>query len=305
LADDPSARGGAAPGQGTDGSSSPPPLTAIFYAFLHLTAIMLVFFVGASLVEEVPARVLNLGVAMLVGPLLALYAALVRWAPGEPTMAAVGLVRVPGSAWRATQVLVFASVLGAALAPLASEIAARVLQVVPSVPEAGDAASTRDPLLTLGAVSLAVVLLCVVVLGPMVEEMLYRGFLQARVRMRGATAPGDWRTAFFVAGVYALVQTDPRDCPGALLLAFGFMVARRWGGSTWASVATNVTSQLVPMLLFFALDTKLPAYRMSSEDGLYLPPEVTLACVGAAACSAYALWRLRLPAPGHRVDVVA
>jgi membrane protease YdiL (CAAX protease family) len=226
----------------------------------------------------------------------------VRWAPGEPTAEAAGLVRVPGGAWRATRVLLFACLLGAALAPLASEIAARMLQLVPSSDpeELG-----RDPLRMLGVGPLAVVLLCVVVLGPFVEELLYRGFLQGRVRMRGAVAPGGWRAAFYVAGIYALVQTDPRDCPGALVLALGFMVARRWGGSTWASVATNVTSQVVPMALFFALDTKLPAHSMSSEEALYLPPEVTLACAGIAACAAYALWRLRLPEAGHRVDVVA
>jgi membrane protease YdiL (CAAX protease family) len=290
LADDPSAGGGAAPGQGV--SPAPGPRTAFLFGFIHLTAFILVFALGASLVEANSALLLNEGVAALVAPLLALYVALARWLPQEPTLTAVGLVRVPGGPWRTLGVFFFAVVLGVALAPLASEISARVIQLLPMPPldpaDAGGGGASDSMGLGTGAVLVA----CLVVLAPMAEEMLYRGFLQARVRV-GAHPAGSWRSALLVAGIYALVQTNPRAIPAALLLALGLALAARSGGSTWVSIATHVTFQAIPLVLLFGYDVKLPAYSGTTDDGLFLPFELTAACAGVAAAAAFALWRLR------------
>jgi membrane protease YdiL (CAAX protease family) len=295
LADDPSsASRGAAPGQGEP--PAPGPRTAFLFGFIHLTVFILVFALGASLVEATSALLVNEGVAALVAPLLALYVALARWAPTEPTLAAVGLVRLPGGTWRALRVLTFAIVLGAALALLASEISARVLELLPMPPldGGGGVGGGGDVGDSMYVGTEAVLVFCWAVLAPMAEEMLYRGFLQPRVRV-GTYAAGNWRAALLVAGVFALVQTNPRAIPAAFLLGLGLALAARSGASTWASIATHVTFQALPLVLLYVLDVKLPGYSGSSSDALYLPFEVTAAAAGVTAAAAYALWRLRIP----------
>lgn len=266
--------------------------TAVLFGFLHLIAFILVFGLGASLVSGSTALELNAAVAQLVAPLLALYAALARWAPSESTTAAVGLQPVAGSRWRALQVFFFAIVLGVVLAPLAAEITARIFQALPMPPL--DPEELRELLKhePMGPGTVLVLFTCLVVLVPLAEETLYRGFLQRRLVVRGQTRAGSWRAVLLIAVIYSAVQVNPRFAPGAFLLALGLALAARSGGSTWTSVAAHMAHRATPVALTFFIGGHLPGESLVPED-LFLPWQVSAACAGIAALAAMALWRLR------------
>jgi len=291
LSENPSGSRDAEPGQG--GAPVPGPLTALLYGFIHLIGIILVFGLGASLVESTSALLLNQGVAALVAPLLALYLALARWAPTEPTAAAVGLVAIPGGRWRGAAVIFFAVILGVSLAPLAAELTARVIQwwpMPPIDPEALEKLEHEHMSLGVGVV----LVLCLVVLAPLAEEALYRGFLSRRVHARGDARPGGLRAALVVATIFSLVQLNPRACPGGFVLGLALVLAARAGGSTWVAVAMRVAFQATPIALALLLDTQLPAYSGIGDEDLFLYPTLTACGAGIAALAAFALWRMRV-----------
>ena len=273
------------------------PGTVILLAFLHLVAFILVMGLGASLAGTGSALFLNIAVASLVAPLGALYAGLARYAPSEPTFAAAGLRAIPGGPRRAAGVLLFASILGVALAFLGAELTARLFALFPMPPlDPADADLLESDVLGPGVG--VVVFLCIVVLAPVVEEMLYRGVLQHRLVLSkyGETRPGSWRAALFVAVVYSLVQVNWRYLPAAFVLALALGLAARTGGSTWVSIATHVARAATPIVLAAFVDTPLPDYVVAIDE-LFLPWQLTASCTAIAALAAFALWRLRVREP--------
>ncbi len=263
--------------------------------FLHLIGFIVVFGIGASLASGGEALVMNAGVASLVAPLVALYVALVRWAPHERLRTAVGLTRVPGGLGGTVAVVALAMLLGAALAPLAAELTARVFALFPMPPLDADQQRELDELDRVSGGTLLLVYGLLTLLVPLVEELLYRGFLQRRVVL----PTGRVRTAMLVAVVYALVQLNPRFSPAALLLGAGLAYVQYVGGSTWVSVAAHVAHRLAPFALAVLVATPLPDYMTGSETGTgeFLPWELTAGCAAVALLAAAALWQRRSVAP--------
>jgi membrane protease YdiL (CAAX protease family) len=270
--------------------AAPGPASVALFAVLHLVAFVFVFALGASINGGTSGLVLNEGVAALVAPLLALYAALARWAPGVPLGEAVGLVRIPGGAGRGILVCVFAVVLGVALAFATAELTARVFAWLPlSVDDLPDDLVAER----VGAGTRTVLALCLVLLVPFAEEMLYRGFLQQRVVTRALPRPGSWRAALVVMLFYSMVQPNLRFIPGALVLALGLMLAARWGGSTWSSIAAHVAFQATPLVLSEVWSVPLPFISTVPGGELFQDVLLTACAGGIAAVAAFALWRLR------------
>ena len=281
----------------------------VLLALLHLVGFVIVFGLGVNLAEGGAALVLNAGVASLVAPLLALFVGLTRWAPTETVGQATGLVRPRRDvAWHGGAVVFFAVVLGLALAPVAAELTARVFQWMPMPPMGAEERQELIDADRMGLGTGVVVFACLLVLAPIVEEMLYRGFLARRVGLRPEAGPGSWRAALFIAVVYAAVQINVRFAPSAFLLAVALAHASRSAGSTWAAIAGHIAHRTLPLVFAVAADVPLPDYSLDA-DTVYLPWEVTAACAAIAAVAAFALWRLRLrpppPLPKAEVEVEA
>jgi membrane protease YdiL (CAAX protease family) len=264
----------------SDKQAAPPaakPLAAgglLLAAFVHLAAFIVIFSLGASLVDGTDALLLNAGVAAVAAPLLALFVTLVRYAPDEPTRIATGLVGL-GSRKRSVAVLGLALVLSLALAPLLDAFSTAISAAWPLADAAGDAAdATAGPM---GAMTSIVVVLAITVVAPFCEELLYRGVLRRRF-----VVPG-WRGVLLVAVAFGMVQLDPRAIPAEILLGLGLGLVAWAGRSTWGSILGHVTFRLAPLVLAMTdLDPANP-WVLVAAGALVLVAGLGLWATGRAA----------------------
>jgi membrane protease YdiL (CAAX protease family) len=183
------------------------------------------FTVGAAQYALVPrnADIVYSPTAMLLT--IALYGAIaasVLWAARQTSDArrALGLVRPaswPRALGLALLTVIVALAVSAALEPILH--AARQQGLAPD--------ASRPPGLSpvIGA-ALACVALAIV--GPLVEELLFRGLLTAAFRQRF----GPWRTAFLTAALFALAHVLPRVIPPVFILGLALAFVYERVGST-------------------------------------------------------------------------
>lgn len=190
------------------------------------------FAVGAVQYALVPsnADIVYSPTAMLLT--IALYgaiAAAVLWAARQTSDArrALGLVR-PASWPRALGIalltVIAALAVSAALEPILH--AARQQGLAP------DAA--RPPGLS-SIIGAALACIALAIVGPLVEELLFRGLLTAAFRQRF----GPWRTALLTAALFALAHVLPRVIPPVFILGLALAFVYERVGSTLPGMLTH------------------------------------------------------------------
>lgn len=213
--------------------------------------------------------------ALIVGPLVALYVGLNRHAAAEPTRAALALDAPTRRQWAAIALAVAA---GAALAPIAVEVTNRIMAAWP-IPAPEEASEPRPA-------DVVIVGIALVTAAPLVEEMLFRGFLQPRlVRTLGAT-----RGWFAVVALYTAAQVNPRFMPAALLVGATTGLFALAAGTTWAPIAGHVSCQATPFVLA-ALDRPLRGF--AATGGEPVGPAALAGCGAVVAVLILAAFRWR------------
>lgn len=81
-------------------------------------------------------------------------------------------------------------------------------------------------------VTLAVLGLAAAVVGPLSEELLFRGLIYRQVRQRG----GPVVALFVSSALFAVMHMSPAQVPQYFVLGAAFALAYEWVGSLWASV---------------------------------------------------------------------
>jgi membrane protease YdiL (CAAX protease family) len=163
---------------------------------------------------------------------IALYGAIgasVLWAARQTSDArrALGLVRPPS--WPRAIGLALVTVI-AALA-----VSALLEPILHAAREQGLAPDASRPpgLSSLAGAVLACVALAIV--GPVVEELLFRGLLTAAFRQRF----GSWRTAFLTAALFALAHLLPRVIPPVFVLGLALAFVYERVGSTLPGILVH------------------------------------------------------------------
>jgi membrane protease YdiL (CAAX protease family) len=253
------------------------PGAALLLLLVYFAANAVVLLIGDSL-SDGPVGSVFFAAAAVLAPLVAVYVGLVRHAPDEPTAAALVLKAPHGRAWVH---IALAVVIGAALAPLAYELTARLIELLP----AGDApdevmlewlAAQRLPA-TQALVDVSALLLI-----PFTRETLFRGLMLPRL---GAVL-GTRRAVSLVVLLDLVTQPFPELPPHGLVAAVPLCMLAIAARSTWAPFAGHVA-------LIAA------TYGVNLQFGDHSP---TVLIVGGAtlALAATALsWRLRIVAPSE------
>lgn len=260
------------------------PSGALFLVFIHFVALLATVLLLSGISGR--ASPLNLVAAALAGPLVALYVGLTRYAPGERTADALRLARPRGRQW----VIVACAVLaGAALAPVAADVSARIVAAWPLPPMPPEVEEALKEALRPGFVLWAAVAGSVL-FGPVAEELLYRGLILPRL----AASMGVWRGIFIVALLHAGAQANPRFLPAALLVAVPLGLLAVAARSTWAAIGGHMAHMATPFLLE-AVGVPVASYLDVAP--IIMPLPLVGACTGIGAVTLFAAWRLRVPVP--------
>lgn len=246
------------------------PPSAVLLVFAYVVAFSVIESLGELFQEDDPkTRLLFGAAAKSVAPLIALYVGLIRYAPHEPTATALGLGR-PRGAWR---LLPIGALVGAALAPLAFELIARVIEwtALERTPEHVQEwqLAMAEPSTRLSQMVTAVLII------PIAEEAFFRGFMQPRL----VALLGRRRALLLVAGLYAVVAVPPFETPAALLVGLPFGLLALFGAGTWPAVCASAAFSIAPML-FEAIGIVLPDLVAVSPG--HLSPAVTIGCCATA-----------------------
>ncbi len=249
---------------------APPVLTprgALFLAFVHFTAILGIMIVLTAMApgDGKTVRPLTAFAGEITGALLALYVALSRYAPGEPMARALGLAAPRG---RQLGIVVAAVIAGAALAPLAQDVTARLVGFWPM--DDADAFVAADA--SESAFAIMVALAGAVIIGPAAEEILYRGFVLPRL----ARTAGGARAIAIVTALSAAIVVNPRFMPATLIIALPMAIAGLAGRTAWAVVAGRMAHETIAL--------GLPRLKAA---GVIASTMVGCAAIGAA-------WALRV-----------
>jgi hypothetical protein len=220
---------------------------------------------------------LEVAVGWVVGPMLALYLGLSRHAPHERARAALGLGRPER---RAAPAIVCAVIAGAALAPVAAEVAVRLHGLWPLPEPSAEERLAMEAAMKPGPRLWAAYVL-ITTAAPLAQELLYRGFLLPRL------AGG----LVVTAALYTISQVQPHEMPGALLLAFGLGVVALAARSVWAALLGRLAYEGVPLALG-ALG--VPLHGALVDEPVLMPPALLGACAGLAAVAVWTAWRTRV-----------
>jgi len=228
------------------GAETPPAKTdrltvggAVLLALIAISGFMTVGLLGQMLKRQAMFDPVTGVVALVVGPLVALFVALVRYAPEQGTAAALGLDRAPPGA-----ALLLAVVAGAAVGLPLDDLVLRMFELFPRKL----APATEAALAEAGAVSEVALLVGLVLAIPLAHELLYRGFMQPRL----TTRLGVWGAI----GTAALLHCgelfmNPHYLPSVFVIAVLSGIAA-YAGGVWAAVAVHVGSQATPVLVSLA-----------------------------------------------------
>jgi membrane protease YdiL (CAAX protease family) len=202
--------------------------------------------------------------ALVVGPLVALYFGLVRYAPTTPTGEAVGFALPTG---RQLAIALLAIVAGAALAPIVADLTVREGATIP--PEVAAELKTREGVIWTAALG--------VIAGPIAEEMLFRGFLQRHLQR----TIGVGRAFVFTAVVFSMCQMDPLSMLPLLLVGLAMGTTTLVGGTTWAAVLGRLAHEGAPYVFDWA------GFKIPDPDSNPNPLDAqTLVICGAIALAA-------------------
>ena len=101
-----------------------------------------------------------------------------------------------------------------------------------------------------------VVILCVVLVAPVCEEIVYRGLLWGAIDWRW----GRWVTLGVTTVVFAVAHLELTRTPLLLIVAIPIALARLYTGSLWASIAAHHVTNLLPgVVIMLTLAGQMPA----------------------------------------------
>lgn len=161
---------------------------------------------------------------------------------------------------------------GLAIYPVASGVRSLTEQAVPTAPEV-----LRARAEFLETTPAALLLITVVLLGPMLEELLYRSALWRRLYAGGGAL-----ASFFICTLgFALAHGQPTEWPALLLVGLVLGMLRhctgRWADSWLAHASFNAVTVGSSMLSGVA--TEVPALAMTPFlVGLFLSGALAVAC---------------------------
>jgi CAAX prenyl protease-like protein len=196
------------------------PAGALLLLFVNYAAFSLIIVVGAALGGGDTLSPPFAGASVVVGPLVALYVGLVRYAPHEPTRAALGLLAPRG---RQVSVLLATTLLGLALS----------LPGLATIERLAAATGAHDESVSQ---ELAAFLIAGALASAFIDEVLFRGFLQVRL----ARTTGPWRAYAMTQGFYLIAQLHVYAMVEAMFVGvpLGLIAVRT--RCTWALVAGHV-----------------------------------------------------------------
>lgn len=205
--------------------------------------------------------------------------ALVGWAWYGPRPALVprpdgwtGVFALRGTYWQA---FAAALVIGLTVGMLPGWIAEQIRSLSPDTQGAVEMINdtlTKGPLL-----SRLVAIFAVVIVGPLVEELVFRGFMWDALRRMGSP-----RLAMVGSSLlFALYHMDPAQSSALLITAFTLGWVRWMSGSIWPGVLVHVLNNgLGVVAAYFVIDGSAPA-------------SFAAAGVSLVACAALGLHRLK------------
>jgi membrane protease YdiL (CAAX protease family) len=239
------------------------PGAALLLLLVYFAASAVVLLIGDSLSDE-EVGVVFFAAAAVIAPLAAAYVGLVRHAPDERTAAALRIDAPHGRAWLHVGLGLLC---GMALAPLASALTTKLVELLPKDPSPNEhltewLAAVQQP------ATQVLIVLCAVT-----REILFRGFMLPRL-----VAPAGLVRAITLVSLFDL-STQPLG--PALVVAVPLGILALAARSTWPSIVASVAILVTPVEMI-------------------LPPNEALVLVGSAVLSVGLLalaWRLRVPAP--------
>jgi membrane protease YdiL (CAAX protease family) len=262
------------------------PTGALLLLFVHFAAFLTVLMLGEWISGGDTVGIMFLVGAALIGPLAALYVGLVRYAPDEPTVAALRLGAPTG---RQLAILPLAVIACVAVSIPAADVTARLLALFP-MDKGGNEVVVGD----VADVQKALVFVQIF-LAPFVDELLFRGFLQPRL----AKSVGNWRAFAIVVGLYGIAQINPRFIPQAMIVGVPLGFVAMLVESVWVLVAAHVAHEAAPDVLAWILQPSTGAgagagagEMMPDADAVvsFVPWWLSAACVGVALLALALVW---------------
>jgi membrane protease YdiL (CAAX protease family) len=262
------------------------PSGVFLLAIVHFLSLLAVVIVLSAMTpgDGENVRPMTVFAAGLAGPMVALYVGLRKWAPGEPTRAALRLEAPRG---RELGVILLSVLAGAALAPIATELTARIVSAWPM--------EGIDPSADAGETGFAIVFATVgaIVIVPAAEELLYRGFALPRI----AQTVGRGRAIVIVTALSTLIEiANPRFLPATLIIALPMAIVGTAGRTAWAVIAGRLAHEALPPILALC-GISLPEYGTASTAATEVPVAILVVCGAVAIVALAASWRLRPRAP--------
>ncbi len=261
-------------------TNSPPPRpfgpgAALLLLLVTFAANAVVLLIGDSL-SDGPVGIVFFVAAAVLAPLVAVYVGLVRHAPDEATAPALRLELPRGRAWVHLLLAVGA---GVALAPLALELTARVLEALPKEEAPDEAMAEWLAALKLPATQVLIAVAQIVVI-PFAREALFRGFMQPRL----VGVVGARRAIGIVVLIDLIAQPFPDVVPRAIVAAVPLSLLALWSRTTWAPLVAHVTLVVAQGALEVGM-------------GMALPPSLLLGGAALALGFLALSWRLRVDEP--------
>lgn len=244
------------------------PLGVLLLLAVHGFAALALLYLGSAAGGEedgVPSLVYLLG-AILAATLIALYVGLTRYAPDEPTAAAL---RVERPDRRTMGLISLSALLGLLAAPALLDLTVAALEAVEKQATDGPTPAVDTPYAD-------VLLVVLVILLPIAVELLYRGLVQPRLVAR----MGVWR-GIAATLMFSWASTAVTQSPGVVLLYLPMGMAAHAAGTTWASIA----------MVLAALGGALGVASLFGDPPWWMVLPWTAAALGVLAV----IWRARRP----------
>jgi hypothetical protein len=250
------------------------PGAALLLLLVYFAANAVVLLIGDSL-SDGPVGIVFFAAAAVIAPLVAVYVGLIRHAPDEPTAPALVLTWPRGKAWLH---LGIALIVGAALAPLAFELTARLIEVLPKE-DATDEAMTEWLSALQQPTTRALFAGAELFLIPFTREALFRGVMLPRL----VGVAGMRRAVSLVFLLDLVTQPFPELAPQALVAALPLCFIALASRTTWAPIVGHIALAAATL-------------GLEVRFGDHVPTALLIGGTAVALVATALAWRWRVPA---------
>jgi membrane protease YdiL (CAAX protease family) len=95
-----------------------------------------------------------------------------------------------------------------------------------------------------------------VVVAPITEELLFRGYIYGVVKKFG----GRWAAMLTSAALFAAMHNNVPAIPALMVLAIGFTLVYEFTGSLWASIVMHMLFNLAPVVVILCFPEWIPKF---------------------------------------------